>query len=189
MKRKDWIQVGFLALLGLGVSGCTPGEGLGLSSTPSMPYPPPGFAHRISRGGEIELFWNCTRPTPDTLLLQGVAFNVVQPEVRSLEFTLIGVDARGATVSKANGAPRSSVLGPMQSTPFQSELQTTGNEVRFDLLYQYQAPLAGGGTSGSLPGGAPGVRLAANPAFLLAQAVTNTLMLRDVCPESLRRAH
>lgn len=187
MKRKHWIHIGLLALLRLGLCACAPEGGLGIPSTPSTPYPPPGFAHRQSSMA-VELFWNCTRPTPSALLLQGVVVNVVESEVRSLEFTLSGVDARGAAVSEANGATRSFVLGTTQSTPIQLELQTTGSEVRFDLFYQYQSPYQGGSELTGLRGGAVAVRLVANPAFLLAQGM-NRLMVRDVCSESLHRAH
>jgi hypothetical protein len=135
----------------------------------------------------LELYWNCTQPTPDRLLLQGVAVNVVEPEVRLLELTVVGVDARGATVSEATGTVRQFVLRPMQSTPMEVEVRTTGREVRFDLLYHYEAPAHGGGGMGELPAEAPAVRLVATHPFRLAQEA-NRLIVRDICPEVRRRA-
>jgi len=185
MTRNRWIQLGLLAFLGSGLAACGPEGGLGLPGFTPEPYPPPGFAHQ--RISEVELYWNCTQPTPDRLLLQGVAVNVVEPEVRSLEFTVVGVDAHGATVSEATGTARKFVLGTMQSTPMEVEVRTTGHEVRFDLLYRYEAPLSGPGGNSELPDGAPAVRLVATHPFLLAQGV-NQMMVRDICPEVRRRA-
>jgi len=186
MTRNRWIQLGLLAFLGSGLAACGPEGGLGFPGPTPEPYPPPGFAHQ-SKSEAVELYWNCTHPTPDRLLLQGVAVNRVEPEVRSLEFTVVGVDAHGATVSEATGTARKFVLGTMQSTPMDVEVRTTGREVRFDLFYQYQAPTQGGGEKSELPAGAPAVRLVATYPFLLAQAVTR-FMVRDICPEARRRA-
>ncbi len=186
MTRNRWIQLGLLAFLASGLAACSPEEGLGLPGPTPEPYPPPGFAHQRNTDA-VELYWNCTQPTPDRLLLQGVAVNAVAPEVRYLEFTVVGVDAHGATVSEATGTARTFVLGTMQSTPMEVEVRTTGREVRFDLFYQYQAPTQSGGDKSELPAGAPAVRLVATHPFLLAQAVTR-LMLRDICPEARRRA-
>jgi hypothetical protein len=172
MKRNRWINFWLLALLGIGLGACTTEKGLGLPSTTATPYPPPGFAHRQSTMA-VELFWNCTHPTPDTLLLRGVAVNPVESEVRSLEFTLVGVDARGSAVSEITDPSRTFVLSTMQSTPIQLTLQMQGNEVRFDLYYQYHSPVP---------------RLAADGPVLLAQGITR-LLVRDVCAETLHRAH
>jgi hypothetical protein len=172
MKRNRWINTGLLVLLGIGLVAYTTEKGLGLPSTASMPYPPPGFAHRQSTMA-VELFWNCTYPTPDTLLLQGVAVNLVESEVRSLEFSVVGVDSHGSAVSEITDTSRNIVLSTMQSTPIQLKLQMKGSEVRFDLYYQYQAPVP---------------RVAVDRPVLVAQGM-NRLMIRDVCSETLHRVH
>jgi len=186
MTRNRWIRLGLLAFLGSGLAACGSEGGLGLLGSTSEPYPPPGFAHQRNYM-VLELYWNCTQPTPDRLLLQGVAVNVVEPEVRLYELTVVGVDAHGATVSEATSTPRQYVLRTMQSTPMEVEVRTTGHEVRFDLLYRYDSPSHGGGGMGELPAGAPAVRLVATHPFLLAQEV-NRLIVRDICPEVRRRA-
>lgn len=172
MKRNRWINTGLLAFLGIGLVACTTEKGSGPPSTTSTPYPPPGFAHRQSTMA-VELFWNCTHPTPDTLLLQGVAVNPVESEVRSLEFSVVGVDARGSAVSEITDTSRNFVLSTMQSTPIQLKLQMKGSEVRFDLYYQYESPVP---------------RVAVDRPVLLAQGI-NRLMLRDVCSDTLHRVH
>jgi hypothetical protein len=165
----------------------------------------------------VELFWNCTRPAPDTLLLEGLAFNPWQGEdIRFLEFDLVGVDARGSTVTEASAAARDLILGMKGSTPFQLALRPTGRETRFDLFYQYQyqepgdsgggdnrssnsrtpfryqyqepGDSGGGQPNAALPSGAPPVRLVASTPFLLAQAPPTRFMVWDVCSETMHRA-
>ncbi len=109
------------------------------------PYPPPGFAHEVSAVA-IELFWNCTRPQTDTLRVDGLAFNLWSAaNVRRLKLSLVGVNAREASVSEISSDAQSFLLGTMRSTPFQLDLKTTGSEVRFDLFYQFQYVEAGRG--------------------------------------------
>jgi hypothetical protein len=179
MKLNPWIPATFLVLLGLGLSACTSGGGRGLPSASSSPYPPPGFAYRYSDMA-VELFWNCARPTPDVLLLEGVAVNTTQPEVRSLEFTLVGVNARSRVVTEITSAAKDLVLSTMQSTPIHLELQTTGGEVRFDLFYEYRSSVQGGNDMSGLRGEAQRV---ANQPTLLVQGQIRS-MVRDVCSEA-----
>ncbi len=128
-------------------------------------------------------------PTP--LAMRGdrgaTHFPSTESEVRSLEFTVVGVDAHGSVVSEATDTPRNFMLGTMQSTPIQLELQMKGSEVRFDLYYQYQSPEPESGVV-SRRDGVPLARLVADRPVLLAQG-TNRLMVRDVCSETLHRAH
>ncbi len=186
MRRRRWIPLGLLVLLAGGLAACAGVPGPAQPGAEQAPYPPPGFTHQRTTT-DIEVFWNCTRPTPQALVLQGLAFNLMQPEVRSLAFTVIGVNARGRTVAEARDVLTNVVLSPMQSAPFKMELPTTGQEVRFDLLFEYQAPNQGGGESGSLQDGTPRVLLAATPPFLLAQA-TNPFLVRDACAGTMHRA-
>ena len=186
MTRNRWIQLGLLAFLGSGLVACGSEGGPGVPGSTPEAFPPTGYAHQRETEA-VDLYWNCTQPAPDRLLLQGVAVNSVAPEVRYLELTVVGVDAHGATVSEATGAARKSVIGTRQSAPIEMELRTTGREVRFDLFFQYQAPGQSGGEKSELPAGAPEVRLVATHPFLLAQTLTR-LMLRDICPEARRRA-
>ena len=192
MKGICLTRAGLLVLLGVSLAACAAEGGRALRTTPPTPYPPPGFAHKVSSPA-VELFWNCTRPAPDTLLLEGLAFNPWSgADIRFLEFDLVGVDARGSTVTEASAAARDLILGMMGSTPFQLALRPTGREARFDLFYQYQFQEPGDSGSASqnaaLPSGAPPVRLVSSTPFLLAQAPPIRFMVWDVCSETMHRA-
>ena len=190
-----WIclnRAGLLGLLVISLSACAANGGLALQTTPPTPYPPPGFAHEVSSPA-VRLFWNCTRPTPDTLALEGLAFNPWSgSEIRFLQFELAGVDSREATVSEVSGPAQSLIFGMRRSTPFQLALPTRGSEIRFDPFYQYQyqEPGEGGGDGGHrsrLPEGVPSVRLVSSTPLLPGPA-TQRFMVRDACSETMHRA-
>ena len=138
MKRIHGMRVGFLLLLGIGVSACAQDGATGYSMLTPAPYPPPGYAHRVETS-HVALFWNCTNSEPGVLRLEGVAVNPwAQQPVRFLEFGLSGVDARESTVSEGAGEARDIQIYTMASSPFLVELRSAGSEVRYDLYYQYQ---------------------------------------------------
>ncbi len=188
-----WIclnRAGLLVLLVISLAACTPEGGVRLPSAEPTAYPPPGFAHEVSSPA-VELFWNCTRPVPGTLSLEGMAFNPWSgSEIRFLDFDLVGVDSRGSTVSEVSGPAQSLIFGMMRSTPFQLALPTTGSEIRFDLFYQYQYQEPGEGGDGDhrsrLPGGAPSLRLVSSTPLLPGPA-TQRFMVRDACSETMHR--
>ena len=194
MKRMPWHLVGPLAWVGMSLVACAANGGRGGLFGDFTPYPPPGFAHE-SASDLVELFWNCTRPQPETLLLDGLAFSTwTAQDIRDLEFSLVGVDARGTTVAEASGAPQSLVLETMRSTPFQLSLRLTGSEARFDLFYQYwDSGGPSGNSSGSEPrsklhGGGPPVQLVSSGPILLAQVANTSIMVHDVCSDTQHRA-
>ncbi|MBI4574250.1 MAG: hypothetical protein HY713_13325 [candidate division NC10 bacterium] len=179
MQWRLWMRTAFLGLLGLALAACAGGGSLGLPTVQPTVYPPPGFVHRVA-SSHVDLYWNCARPAPDELRLEGLAFNPwASQRIRFLEFELVGVDARERTVSEAKGEAGDFLLGTNQSTPFQLNLRPTGSEVRFDLFYQYRF---NEGNDGRLFAGPPGGR-----PLLLAQAMKR-FMARDVCSESQHRA-
>jgi len=139
-------------------------------------YPPAAFTHRVGTT-QIVLYWDCLRPEPGLLRLDGVAHSPYVSEVRFLKFELVGVDAADRTVSEAKGAARDFLLRTNQISPFQIDLRTTGSEARFDLFYQYQAA----GSLRSMLAGA-----GAESPLLLAQVGTRFLA-RDVCSETQHR--
>lgn len=193
MKGIGWNRAGFLALLGISLAACAANVARGGPTGDFTPYPPPGFAHEVSSAA-VELFWNCARPQPDTLVLDGLAFNPWSAaEIRALEFALVGVDARGATVAEIAGEPQSRLLGTMRSTPFRLELRTTGGEARFDLFYRYWYTEPGEGDGhepqhSKLQGGGPPVQLVSSGPILLAQAANRYLMVYDACSDMQHRA-
>jgi hypothetical protein len=139
-------------------------------------YPPAVFAHRVA-SSHVELYWNCGRPEPGVLRLDGVAQNTwAQQEVRFLELDLAGVDERDRPVSHAATALPDFLLRTNQISPFQMDLRTTGTEVRFDLYYRYRFQENGGRFMAGHPVGV---------SRLLAQ--TTGFMARDVCSETQHR--
>ena len=139
MKRERWsIRVAVLLVLGLVLSACAAdGTFRPLAST-STPYPPSGYKHTV-QSSHVVLYWNCARPEAGVLRLEGVAFNPWSDEpVRFLTFALEGVNAEERAVSSAGGEARDVQILTNQSTPFQLDLRTAGNEARFDLFYEYR---------------------------------------------------
>lgn len=154
---------------------------LGACASPAArpaPYPPDTYAHRVA-SSHVLLYWNCHRPEPGFLRVEGVAQNPwSSQEVRFLEVEIVGVNNQERTVSHAKGAAQDILIRTNQFSPFQMELRPAGSEVRFDLYYEYrfqdveeQARLAG------LLVGAPRV---------LAQ--TQRFLARDACSETQHRA-
>jgi hypothetical protein len=149
------------------------------SGTQAAPYPPTAFAHRAANS-ELVMYWNCIRPDPGLLRVEGVAQSPwhAQP-IRSLEFEVVGVDSQERLLSQARGAARDSAISTNQTSPFVVDLRTTGGEVRFDLYYQYQ--FHEGEQVGAWLTGPPvaGLRLFAQ---------RNRSLVRDVCSETQHRA-
>ncbi len=130
-----WRSV-LVAVAALGLVGCAAGAGVG-SAVPSGAAQPAGYAHRASTS-DVVLYWNCTRPEPEVLRLGGIAQSPWEAEpIGSLRFELVGVDAKGHTISEARAEADENQLGTNQSTPFRLALPTSGREVRFDLFVQY----------------------------------------------------
>lgn len=140
-------------------------------------YSPGTYAHRVA-SSHLVLYWNCVRPEPGILRVEGVAQNPwSSQEVRFLEIELVGVDGRERTVSHAKGAAQDILIHTNQVSPFRMELRPAGSEVRFDLYYEYrfqdvemEARLSGPHV------GAP---------RLLAQ--TQRFLARDACSEAQHR--
>ena len=142
------------------------------------PYPPDAYAHRVA-SSHVVLYWNCHRPGPGILRVEGEAQNPwTSQEVRFLEFELVGVDSRERTVSHAKGAAQDILIHTNQFSPFRMELRPAGSEVRFDLYYEYR-----------FQEGEMQVRLAGplvGAPRLLAQM--QRFLARDACSETQHRA-
>jgi hypothetical protein len=138
MKEINEFRTWLLILLGLGLSACAAGGTLRLPVATPTPYPPPGYVHRVATS-DVELYYNCSTPSPGGMHLDGLAFNPWSSQpVRALEFELVGVDSRGWSVSEATAEARDYQLFTNQSTPFDLDLKTVGSEVRFDMYFAYQ---------------------------------------------------
>ncbi len=131
-----WRSV-LLAVAALGLVGCAAGAGAGPAVPSGATQPVVAYAHRASTA-ELILYWNCERPEPEVLRLGGIARNPWEAEpIVSLRFELVGVDAKGHSVSEARAEADENQIGTNQSTPFRLALRTSGREVRFDLFFQY----------------------------------------------------
>jgi hypothetical protein len=136
MRRTTQVRAGVLVLLGMGLFACTSAK-MGGQSGWGLPYPPPGYAHHVGSHA-LELFWNCTRPEPNVLRMDGVAANPFSgADVLFLKFELAGVDAQGREVSSAHFESPNIQIWMDESAAFRLDLPTTGQEVRVDLFYEY----------------------------------------------------
>jgi hypothetical protein len=169
--------LGMVVLLGVGLSACAETGGFRPPAAEPMIYPPAVFAHRVE-SSHVAIYWNCERPEPGVLRVQGVAHNPwSQQDVRFLELDLVGVDARERSVSEASTALADYLLRTNQIAPFQLDLKTQGAEVRFDLYYRYRFQDNGGRLLAGPMMGAP--RLLAQP--------TIQFLARDICSETQHR--
>jgi hypothetical protein len=139
-----------MLMLVLGIVGLT---ACGLAK----PMPPfDSFAHRIS-DGTVSLYWNCSRPAPDGVRVEGWANNPDYPQpINDLEFILYGVNAQEGTVSQAKASAKAYLIQTNEPTTFTIDLKTVGAEVRYDLVYQYWG--AGDSGMGFRGGGRVGQR-------------------------------
>ncbi len=171
-----WQHSLLVTMLAVSLAACTPLETLRTAEERRPVYPPATFSHRVGTV-QVVLYWNCVRPDPGVLRLDGVAHNPHFSEIRFLEFDLVGVDADGREVSQARGASSDYILRTNQFSPFRLDVRTVGREVRFDLFYRYRSQ------QNLRPSLA--VPTVASPR-LLAQAEIQ-LMARDVCSETQHR--
>ena len=138
MKKTNAVWLGLLCLAGFGLSACATGGSMSRFGVSSTSYPPPGLLHFAS-DSRIEVYYNCSTPSPGIQRVDGWAFNPWNSQpIGNLEFELDGVDARGWAVSETTMIAADYKLFTHQSTPIQLELKTVGSEVRLDLYYMYQ---------------------------------------------------
>lgn len=102
------------------------------------------YAQEAKRG-LVQLYWNCERPAPDLVVVDGYAISPYTGPIQDLKFRLEGVDAKQAPVSQVTGAAKSHMIALMQPEPFRLELRTQGTEVRLNLAYTYTAKESSGG--------------------------------------------
>lgn len=101
------------------------------------------YAHRVS-DDTVTLYWNCNRPGPGLVRVEGVANNpfYVQP-IEDMELRVYGVNAQGANVSRARGSTQDYLIETNSPSPFSIVLKTKGGEVRYDLVYSYMTEAGG----------------------------------------------
>jgi len=127
----------------LGASGCATQD-----AWTALP-PASSFAHRVS-AGDLRVFWNCSRPEPDLLQVEGVIQNIGGGRVRFAEVEVVAVNAGGQTLGSARSAARDIVMQTNQRSSFQVQIRTAGEPARFDMFYSHFAREEFGGL-GSTP--------------------------------------
>jgi hypothetical protein len=144
-----------LPLLAL-LAGCAGG-------TSSMDVNFSSYAHQVT-DGKVALYWNCTRPSPGVVQVQGVANNPwLAAPLEDLEFRLYGVSAQGYTMARARGSAKEYWIQTNAPSPFTLTIQTKGVAVKFDLGYSYMlADTGGGGRFGGGGGGSAEQQNSAN---------------------------
>jgi hypothetical protein len=155
-----------VAALCLGAAACATTDAWHSSPTPPTVYPPAAFTHRVSTS-DVTVYWNCTRPEPDALRVDGVVQNISGGVVQYAEVELVSVDARDRTIASLRSAVRDPMLQTNQTSPFLLGLRTVGAEARIDLYYEYRVRSLFG------PGGF--------------QVSPQRFRARDICSESQHR--
>jgi hypothetical protein len=166
-----------IAVLMAGMTGCA-----WLRSSESAGGQPPAlpdaFAHRTA-SSHLALYWNCARPTPESLRVDGIVQNPWESqEIRSFVLELVGVDAGGRDVSEIQGEAHDPAIRMGQTSPFLLDLRTVGSEARFDLYYDFH--FSEGDQTAILLAGPPMVASRLPPRG-------NRFLVWDVCSESQHR--
>jgi hypothetical protein len=86
----------------------------------------------------VTVYWNCTRPEPGALQVDGVVQNTGGGVVQFAEVELVAVDAQDRTIASVRSAVRDVQIETNQISPFQLGLRTVGAEARSDLYYEYR---------------------------------------------------
>jgi hypothetical protein len=126
----------FLACMSLLLSACAGYGPGGPAEAGSTVYPPALYAHRVSTN-DVEVYWNCTRPDPAVVQLEGVVRSVKGGRVKFMELELSGANKQGRYVSSGKTALRDIVLYTNQISPYTLQIRPAGTEERFDLYYWY----------------------------------------------------
>jgi hypothetical protein len=171
-------RVWLAAASALSLSACASGgESTQFLSSALTVDPTAGFTNRVS-SNQVVLYWNCTRPEPGILRVDGVAHNPWSSQaIRFLEFDLVGMDDRDRQVSATSAALPAILLWTNEVSAFRLDLKTAETESRFDLYYQYRFNEGGNRILAGPPGAAP---------QRLAQQLRRFLV-RDVCSETQHR--
>jgi len=157
-----------LILICLSITGCRMALGGNMGAEPwdAQVYPPAMFGSSAN-SPDLAIYWNCTRPDPTLVQVNGVAQNTSGNSVRFVRFELEGLDAGGKEVSGGQGSLRANVLNLNQTSSFSIQARTAGTEDRFDLHYSYKVQGFADGGSGSDGG----------------------FLVRDVCSPTQHRMH
>jgi hypothetical protein len=131
------IHIGLSVFVAWILSACA-GDGPRRSpATLQTVYPPATFAHRVS-SSDIDVYWNCARPEPDVVRLDGVVQNSGGRDVEFVDLEVNAVDARNRSLSAARTPLKDLVLHTNQISPFTLNIRAPGTTTRLDLYYNYR---------------------------------------------------
>ena len=127
-----WLSI----LVAVTASACA---GAGPGGEPPQPavYPQAAFAHRVS-SGDVDVYWNCTRPEADVVRMDGVVQNSGGRAVQFVTLEVAAADARDRYVSNARTALKEILLHTNQISPFTLEIRMPAAAARLDLTYSYR---------------------------------------------------
>ena len=176
MKRQSWnLRCVLLLSLGVTLSACAADRPGTAHMLGQIAWPPREYRHTVETTA-IRQYWNCTRPDAGVMRLDGLAANLwnAQP-VKFLEWTLVGVDKDGRSLSSATVESEVIQLATNQFTSFQIDVRTEGAEARFDLYYTYQFTDSGRDTwEASLAWAGPVLLAQRNVRFFVFDACSDT---------------
>jgi len=137
---------GLCVFFGIAVSGCVASGPPAAILLGNIQWPPVEYKHTVGTSA-IRQYWNCTRPEPNVLRLNGMVANQWSGQpVQYMAWDLVGVNAAGRTLTSAQVKSEAIQLPTNTYATFQIDLRTTGSEARFDLYYEYQHQERGHGT-------------------------------------------
>jgi hypothetical protein len=123
-----------LLILSVGLARCTSFVTPQTAEVPRSLYPVAAFSHRVG-STNVLLYWNCVRPEPDLLRLDGVVQNAYASEVRYPVFDLVAVDAEDRVISAAQATTEVIILRANQISPFRVDLRTTRKELQIERAH------------------------------------------------------
>jgi len=88
--------------------------------------------------GNVILNWNCTKPQPNVLQVNGTFDNTTMAGLQEVTIQIVGIGPSGAQVSSGQGTTSQWIVTTMSRTPFQVTVNTTGTESKFNMLYSYR---------------------------------------------------
>ncbi len=137
------LKAGFVAALVLIGWGCSAPSGVWQTVAPQQEaYRLSGFAHRMV-SQDVEVYWNCSRPRPTLLRLDGISKNIGKGEVHLLGMELHDVDRQTSNVLQSGAAVSDVILYPDIFSPVQVEVQPATADGQIDLLYTYRITSVG----------------------------------------------
>ena len=137
----------------IGIVGFVAAMSLAACANVQMNAPEANYAFEVT-DSTVNVSWNCIKSQPNVLTVSGVFTNPTSSvPAQDVDITVYGIGNTGRTVSQAKASTKDWLVQTMQSSPFLVTLNLTGNEVRYDLKYDYQMGTGSGGKFGSFNAG------------------------------------